>query len=245
MGVLGDYTKRTIIILFGPPGAGKGTQAPRIVDALGTPQLSTGDMLRAAVAAGTETGKKADAVMKTGGLVDDNLVVAIIADRIAQADCKRGFLLDGFPRTVAQAEKLDAILAKTDEAVTMVLQLDVPDADLEARICGRWIHPGSGRSYHVENARPASLKAKVEGDGPADAALLTEANMRDDATGEPLVQRKDDTKEALTSRLAAYHEMTTPLLKHYEATVKKIDAAKPPADIFPQVDTLIANYVKY
>ena len=111
---------RTIIILFGPPGSGKGTQAPRIVDALGTPQLSTGDMLRAAVAAGTEVGKKADEVMKSGALVDDDLVAAIIKDRIAADDCKGGFLLDGFPRTVGQAEKLDAILKETNESVSMV-----------------------------------------------------------------------------------------------------------------------------
>ena len=128
---------RTIIILFGPPGSGKGTQAPRIVDALGTPQLSTGDMLRAAVAAGTEVGKKADEGMKSGALVDDDLVAAIIKDRIAADDCKGGFLLDGFPRTVGQAEKLDAILKETNEAVSMVLRLCVPDEDLEARICGR------------------------------------------------------------------------------------------------------------
>ena len=114
---------RTIIILFGPPGSGKGTQAPRIVDALGTPQLSTGDMLRAAVAAGTEVGKKADEVMKSGALVDDDLVAAIIKDRIAADDCKGGFLLDGFPRTVGQAEKLDAILKETNSYGQLALCL--------------------------------------------------------------------------------------------------------------------------
>ena len=226
---------RTIIILFGPPGSGKGTQAPRIVDALGTPQLSTGDMLRAAVAAGTEVGKKADEVMKSGALVDDDLVAAIIKDRIAADDCKGGFLLDGFPRTVGQAEKLDAILKETNESVSMVLRLCVPDEDLEARICGRWIHQASGRSYHATNKKPKSLP---------DGAEPSAENMLDDETNEPLMQRKDDTKEALVERLKGYHEMTTPLLDHYKAVVKEVDAAKAPAEIGPQIDELVAPYKK-
>ena len=226
---------RTIIILFGPPGSGKGTQAPRIVDALGTPQLSTGDMLRAAVAAGTEVGKKADEVMKSGALVDDDLVAAIIKDRIAADDCKGGFLLDGFPRTVGQAEKLDAILKETNESVSMVLRLCVPDEDLEARICGRWIHQASGRSYHATNKKPKSLP---------DGAEPSAENMLDDETNEPLMQRKDDTKEALVERLKGYHEMTTPLFDHYKAVVKEVDAAKAPAEIGPQIDELVAPYKK-
>ncbi len=234
-GMLNEYTKRTIIILFGPPGAGKGTQAPRIVEQLGTPQLSTGDMLRAAVAAGTDVGKEADGVMKSGGLVSDDLVVAIIKDRITQPDCRRGFLLDGFPRTVGQAEKLDALLAANGESVTMVLRLEVPDADLEARICGRWIHKSSGRSYHASFKPPKSLNGRE----PSAETML------DDDTGEALSQRADDTKDALQSRLKAYHEMTTPLLEHYSAVVKQVDAAKPPAEIFPQVDGLVAPYVRF
>ena len=235
-GMLTEYTKRTIIILFGPPGAGKGTQAPRIVEQLGTPQLSTGDMLRAAVAAGTDVGKEADGVMKSGGLVSDDLVVAIIKDRIDQPDCHRGFLLDGFPRTVGQAEKLDALLAANGESVTMVLRLEVPDADLEERICGRWIHKASGRSYHAKFKPPKSLAAGAE---PSAETML------DDESGEPLSQRADDTKDALQSRLKGYHEMTTPLLEHYKPVVKLVDAAKKPAEIFPQVDTLIANYLRF
>ena len=140
---------RNILILFGPPGAGKGTHAPKIVDKLSIPQLSTGDMLRAAVAAGTEVGKKAKAAMDSGALVTDEIVVGIIADRIKEKDCVDGFILDGFPRTLAQSKMLDKELAKTGEAVSRVIELSVPDAVLTERICGRWVHKSSGRSYHL------------------------------------------------------------------------------------------------
>ncbi|KAJ8598409.1 hypothetical protein CTAYLR_003033 [Chrysophaeum taylorii] len=226
--------KRAIIILFGPPGAGKGTHAPAIVGALGTPQLSTGDMLRAAVAEGSEIGKKADAVMKTGGLVSDEIVVGIIRERIAREDCKMGFLLDGFPRTIAQAKQLDAMLAEGDEAVSLVIALRVPDEILEARITGRWCHAASGRSYHVETKRPKSLP---EGAAP------TADNMLDDETGEPLMQRKDDTKEALASRLRSYNEMTMPLLDHYASKVSSVDANKPMDQITPQIYAAIAPFL--
>ena len=129
---------------FGPPGAGKGSQAPKIVETLGIPQLSTGDMLRAAVAAGTEVGMKAKTVMEAGGLVTDDLVVGIIRDRIKEDDCSKGFILDGFPRTVAQAKMLDDMLNDTGEAVKYVIALEVPDAVLTERICGRWIHSRVG-----------------------------------------------------------------------------------------------------
>ena len=138
---------RKIMILFGPPGAGKGTHAPKIEAKLGTPQLSTGDMLRAAVAAGTPVGKQAKAAMDAGALVTDDIVCGIIADRIKEPDCASGFILDGFPRTVEQAKKLDEVLAKNGEAVAKVVELQVPDAVLEERICGRWVHKASGRSY--------------------------------------------------------------------------------------------------
>eukprot|EP01063_Lacrimia_lanifica_P021336 TRINITY_DN2863_c0_g1_i7.p1 TRINITY_DN2863_c0_g1~~TRINITY_DN2863_c0_g1_i7.p1 ORF type:complete len:596 (+),score=174.38 TRINITY_DN2863_c0_g1_i7:45-1832(+) len=206
---------RSILILFGPPGAGKGTIAPKIVSGLGIPQLSTGDMLRAAVKAGTEVGKQADEVMKSGGLVSDEIVVGIIKDRIKEEDCAKGFILDGFPRTVPQAEMLDKCLFETGEMVSKVIQLDVPDAVLEERICGRWIHKDSGRSYHVKFAPPKSLPA---GAGPC------EANMRDDATGEALYQRADDTAEALEERLRTYHEQTVPILNHYKTVVATVDA---------------------
>ena len=131
---------RTILILFGPPAAGKGTHGPRVADAYGIPTLSTGDMLRDAVAAGTDVGKQVTEVMESGGLVTDELVATIISQRIQSDDCSKGFILDGFPRTVAQAQKLDAILEKSREAVSLVLVLEVPDNVLEERVCGRWIH---------------------------------------------------------------------------------------------------------
>ena len=199
---------RKIMILFGPPGAGKGTHAPKIEAKLGTPQLSTGDMLRAARAAGTPVGKQAQAAMDAGALVSDDIVCAIIADRIKEPDCASGFILDGFPRTVEQAKKLDEVLAKNGEEVAKVVELRVPDAVLEERICGRWVHKASGRSYHVKFNPPKSLpkgkKAKPK-------------YMLDDLTKEPLMQRSDDTAEALVSRLKAYHAQTVPVLQHYGA----------------------------
>ena len=198
---------RDVMILFGPPGAGKGSQAPKIVETMGIPQLSTGDMLRAAVAAGTEMGVKAESVMESGGLVTDDIVVAIISDRIRERDCRRGFILDGFPRTVEQAKMLDEMLAEKNERVKHVVALNVPDDVLTERICGRWIHKASGRSYHVKFARPRSL---------ADGAEPSEETMLDDETGEPLMQRADDTATALMKRLEGYHKMTVPILEHYE-----------------------------
>lgn len=204
----GAYWPRNILILFGPPGSGKGTHAPKIEDLLGVPQLSTGDMLRAAVANQTEVGKKAEAVMKAGGLVSDEIVVGIIQDRIQEDDCKLGFILDGFPRTLAQAKALDAMLAKEGACVTKVIELEVPDDLLEERICGRWIHKASGRSYHSMYFPPKSMKTGAEGKPIPES-------MKDDATGEPLIQRPDDTAKALKKRLKSYHKETVPILKHY------------------------------
>jgi len=203
------YWPRNIMILFGPPGAGKGTHGPKIEDLLGIPQLSTGDMLRAAVAAQTEVGKKAQAVMKAGGLVSDDIVVGIIRDRIKEEDCRFGFILDGFPRTVVQAKALDTMLAEEAAAVTKVIELKVPDEVLEERICGRWIHKKSGKSYHVKFAPPKSMKLGEDGQPVV-------ASMTDDETGEALIQRPDDTSTALVKRLAGYHGETVPILKHYE-----------------------------
>lgn len=195
--------------MFGPPGAGKGTHGPKIEDLLGIPQLSTGDMLRAAVAAQTEVGKKAQAVMKAGGLVSDEIVVGIIRDRIKEEDCRFGFILDGFPRTQVQAEALDKMLAEEGAAVTKVVELQVPDEVLEERICGRWIHKASGRSYHVKFAPPKSMQFGNDGK-PIPSTMI------DDETGEPLMQRPDDTASALIKRLQGYHGETVPILKHYE-----------------------------
>merc|ERR1719252_117418 len=198
--------KRQILILFGPPGAGKGTHAPKIVDTYKTPQLSTGDMLREAVAAGTEVGKQAKAVMESGGLVSDEIVVGIIKDRIKEPDCSTGFILDGFPRTVEQAKALDAMLSESKEKVSKIIEFQVPDDVLTERICGRWIHKASGRSYHTKFAPPKSY------DGVS--APSTE-NMKDDETGDALMQRADDNEDALKKRLQQYHDQTIPILKHY------------------------------
>jgi len=205
---------RTILMLFGPPGAGKGTHGPKIVDKLSTPQLSTGDMLREAVAKGTEVGKAAKKIMDEGGLVSDEIVVGIIKDRIAEADCKNGFILDGFPRTVEQAKQLDELLEKTDEKVTGVIELNVPDEVLEERICGRWIHKKSGRTYHVKFNPPKSLGDKTP----------SEDTMKDDETGEALMQRSDDTAEALVKRLKGYHDETEPILKRYGKVMTRVNA---------------------
>jgi adenylate kinase len=203
------YWPRNIMILFGPPGAGKGTHGPKIEEMLGLPQLSTGDMLRAAVAAKSEVGLKAAAVMKAGGLVSDDIVVGIIRDRIKEADCKFGFILDGFPRTLVQAQALDKMLAEEGACVTKVIELEVPDEVLEERICGRWIHKKSGRSYHVKFAPPKSMKLDENGKPIPES-------MKDDENGEPLMQRPDDTPGALVKRLKGYHGETVPILNHYK-----------------------------
>ena len=154
--------RSNIIILLGPPGSGKGTVSPSIEEQLRIPQLSTGDMLRAAVAAGTATGQQAQDLMRRGALVPDELVTQIIRERIQEEDCRGGFLLDGFPRTVAQAQALDDLLAREGDCVTQVIELNVPDEVLTERICGRWIHKASGRSYHVKNKMPRSYDGRSE-----------------------------------------------------------------------------------
>ncbi len=180
------------VILLGAPGAGKGTQAQFITERYGIPQISTGDMLRAAVAAGTELGIKAKGIMESGGLVSDDLIIALVKERIAQDDCVKGFLFDGFPRTIPQAE------AMKDAGVTIdhVVNIDVADEEIIQRLSGRRVHPGSGRVYHTVYNPP-----KVEG--------------KDDVTGEALIQREDDSEETVKNRLAVYHEQTEPLVNYY------------------------------
>ena len=224
------YWPRNIMILFGPPGAGKGTHGPKIEDLLNIPQLSTGDMLRAAVAAGTEVGKKASAIMKAGGLVSDEIVIGIIRDRIKEEDCKFGFILDGFPRTLGQAKALDKMLAEEGACVTKVIELEVPDSVLEERITGRWIHKKSGRSYHIKYAPPKSMKLDKDGQPIA-------ASMKDDETGEPLMQRPDDTASALKKRLQSYHGETVPILDHYRpgGVVRQVNANQGMSGVWAEI----------
>lgn len=215
----GSYWPRNILILFGPPGAGKGTHGPKIVDLLNVPQLSTGDMLREAVASKSKVGQQAEAVMTAGGLVSDEIVIGIIRDRIQDRDCRYGFILDGFPRTLKQAVALDQMLAQEGASVTKVVEMNVPDHVLEERICGRWIHKTSGRSYHVKFAPPKSMKLDKSGKPVPET-------MKDNETGEALMQRKDDTPVALGKRLKGYHNETVPILEHYRPTgvVRQVNA---------------------
>ncbi|WP_455817037.1 adenylate kinase [Pseudomonas cerasi] len=180
------------IILLGAPGAGKGTQAQFIMEKYGIPQISTGDMLRAAVKAGSELGQKAKQIMDDGKLVTDELVIALVKERIAQEDCRNGFLLDGFPRTIPQADAMKEAGIKVDN----VLEFAVPDELIVDRIVGRRVHAPSGRVYHVTYNPP-----KVEG--------------IDDVTGEELTIRKDDQEATVRKRLVEYHEMTAPLIAYY------------------------------
>ncbi len=180
------------LILLGSPGSGKGTQAVSITETFGIPQISTGDMLRAAVREGTPLGVKAKEIMDAGGLVSDDIILGLIKERLAQPDCGNGFLLDGFPRTIGQAEGLKSMGIGIDR----VLEIAVDDEEIVKRMSGRRVHLPSGRSYHVEFNPP-----KVAG--------------KDDVTGEPLVQRDDDSEETVRKRLAVYHDQTEPLIDYY------------------------------
>jgi len=180
------------IILLGPPGAGKGTQAHYIIQEFDIPQISTGDMLRAAVAAGTSLGRELKQIMDAGELVSDDLILQLVKDRITQPDCRNGYLFDGFPRTIAQAEGMK----DNGIVVEFVVELQVEDEEIIRRMSGRRIHPASGRSYHIIFNPP-----KEEG--------------RDDVTGEPLVQRDDDKEETVRKRLQVYHQQTSPLIEYY------------------------------
>jgi adenylate kinase len=180
------------LILLGPPGAGKGTQAQFICDEYGIPQISTGDMLRAAVKAGTPLGRKVKQVMDSGALVSDEIIVALVKERIEQDDCRNGFLFDGFPRTIPQAQALVDAGIQLD----VVLEIAVPDEEIVRRLSGRRVHERSGRVYHVVFNPPRTAD-------------------RDDETGEPLVQRNDDQEETVRNRLRVYREQTLPLVNFY------------------------------
>jgi adenylate kinase len=192
------------LILLGPPGAGKGTQATFLCRHFGIPQISTGDMLRAAVKAGSPLGLAAKRVMDSGALVSDDIIIGLVKERIAQPDCAKGFLFDGFPRTIPQADAMKAAGVK----IEVVLEIDVPDAAIIERMSGRRTHPASGRTYHLKFNPP-----KVAG--------------KDDVSGEDLVQREDDKEETVAKRLAVYQNQTRPLVDYYSAWAATGDPAAP------------------
>ena len=192
------------LILLGPPGAGKGTQANFIKEKFAIPQISTGDMLRAAVKAGTPLGVEAKKVMDAGGLVSDDIIIGLVKDRLQQDDCNSGYMFDGFPRTLPQADALK----DAGVALDFVLEIDVPDAEIIERMSGRRVHVASGRTYHVKYNPP-----KVEG--------------QDDVTGEPLIQRDDDAEETVRKRLEVYHSQTKPLVDYYTRWADSGEAGAP------------------
>jgi adenylate kinase len=197
------------MILIGPPGAGKGTQAARLVEKLGITHISSGDMLRAAVKAGTELGKKADGYMKAGDLVPDDVVIGMVLERVAEPDCAKGFMLDGFPRTRPQAEALDLAMADAGVSLDAVVLIEVPDELIVDRITGRRSDPETGTIYHLQfNPPPPEIADR-------------------------LVQRKDDTAEACRARLAKYHGETAPIVPFYEAKgiLKRVDGVGKPDEV--------------
>lgn len=209
------------LMLLGGPGAGKGTQATKLMHHFHIPQISTGDMLRTAIAEGTPLGKKVKSIMDSGQLVSDDIMISLVKDRLKQADCKNGYLLDGFPRTLAQAQAMRDAHIPLDE----VIELVVPDEDIIARITGRRVHVASGRVYHVHFHPP-----KV-----AD---------QDDVTGEPLIQREDDQEETIKKRLNVYHELTEPLVQYYRSWQSTKDPEAPTVHQVQgvgEVETIFSN----
>jgi len=200
------------LILLGAPGAGKGTQANYIKEKFNIPQISTGDMLRAAVKAGTPLGVAAKKIMDAGGLVSDDIIINLVKERIKEADCANGFLFDGFPRTIPQAEAMKQAGVNID----YVVEINVADSEIIKRMSGRRVHPASGRTYHVVFNPP-----RVAG--------------KDDVTGEDLVQRPDDTEETVLKRLHVYHDQTKPLVDYYTAWAKSGDAKAPKCVNIPGV----------
>jgi len=212
------------LILLGPPGAGKGTQAERIREDFDLAYVATGDMLRQAVADGTPLGAEAKAFMDAGDLVPDEVIIGVIVDRLHGDDARDGFLLDGFPRTIGQAEALDVALTRAGRDLTGVLLIDAPDEEIVRRISGRRVGPVSGRVYHVEFDPP-----QVEG--------------KDDVDGADLIQRDDDRPETVRKRLEVYHAQTAPLIAHYEdrGLLHRIDGTSPPSKVHEHVRATIAT----
>ena len=210
------------IIMLGAPGAGKGTQAKQIADKYSIPHISTGDIFRANIKEGTELGKKAKTFMDQGLLVPDDLVVDLVVDRIKQADCSNGFVLDGFPRTIPQAESLDAALEKINEKMDYAIDVDVPDENIVNRMSGRRACINCGATYHV-----VTIPTKVEGIC--------------DRCGNPVVLRDDDQPETVKKRLDVYHEQTQPLIDYYtkQSILKSVDGTQPMGDVFAAIVSVL------
>ena len=216
-----------VLILLGPPGAGKGTQARMLQERHGLLQLSTGDLLRAAVAAGTEAGRKAQAVMEAGGLVSDEIVIAILNDRLSDPDCAQGVILDGFPRTTVQAEALDELLTCTGQRVGAALSLEVDDAAMVTRISGRYTCASCGEGYHDQFKLPAT------------------AGICDKCNGTDMKRRADDNPETVSQRLEIYHAQTAPLIAYYEGkqVLQRVDAMGDINRIASALDTLVKQAI--